>query len=90
MRKNNAASVLAAVSATVMMIGTPAFAADGSVGRALSASRAVGGTSENVKANRVERAVAAAAARCFRDRDLDEWTGRPSDLDRDEAAHCRY
>ena len=84
MKKAHAVSVLVTVSATVMMMGTPAFAA-GLLGRA-DASGAVGRAGESVKAKLVDSAPAQLS--CWTDRDRDDRTGRPTDHDGDESARC--
>jgi hypothetical protein len=91
-RRNYAASVLvvAAASAAAMVMATPTFASGGLPMRTLSGSLAASGTGESARAFVAGPATVAIPLRCWHDHDRDDRTGRPSDHDRDEAAHCRF
>src|SRR6266487_923604 len=88
MNKTRAASVLVAVSATVMWMGTSAFAAGGYSANGFDPSGHAIRTGPSV--NAALMTADAAPSRCFKDRDRDDKTGHPSDHDGDEAHSCHH
>src|SRR6266487_388813 len=88
MNKTRAASVLVAVSATVMWMGTSAFAAGGYSANGFDPSGHAIRTGPSV--NAALMTAGAAPSRCFKDRDRDDKTGHPSDHDGDEAHSCHH
>jgi len=88
MNKTRAASVLVAVSATVMWMGTSAFAAGGYSANGFDPSGHAIRTGPSV--NAALMTAGAAPSRCFKDRDRDDRTGHPTDHDGDEAHSCHH
>jgi hypothetical protein len=87
MQKAHAAGVVAGACATVMMLGTPAFAVGGFPVRT-SAYRTAGRALEPVETGLTGVTTAQAALSCWSDRDHDDRTGHPTDHDGDESARC--
>ena len=92
MKKTHAASVIVAVCATIMWMGTSALAASGSHGHAGTASAAAAHANRDLGARSTagtdHDSQGVTSAKCWTDRDRDDKTGRPSDHDGDESARC--
>ena len=92
MKNTHAASVIVAVCATIMWMGTSALAASGSHGHAGTASAAAAHVSRDLGARSAadtdHDSQGVTSAKCWTDRDRDDRTGRPSDHDGDESARC--
>ena len=91
MKTTFAASVLVAVSATVVWMGTSALAAEGSgqPGRTASAPVARHPAASRCDHDRdADDVHCGGPFKCWTDRDRDDRTGSPSDRDGDETTRC--
>src|SRR6266699_3561671 len=89
MNKTRAASVIVAVSATVMWMGSAAFAAGGFGVKGFGTpgqTIRIGANVETIPGS----GSSTTPSQCFTDRDRDDRTGHPSDHDGDESHSCHH